>query len=107
MTTRGLIHRYISKMSEIKFRAMIIRILAGVEKSIEDTRESLCTEIKESSQDEIKNAITEMQTRMHATMARMDKAEQKISDLENKIMENNESGKKWETKAKDHDIRIR
>ena len=41
---------------------MIIRILAGLEKSIEDTRESLPPEIKElkSNEAEIKNAITEM-----------------------------------------------
>ena len=47
-------------MSEIEFRTIIARILAGVEKSIE----SLSVEIKEvkSSQDEIKNAIAEMQS---------------------------------------------
>ena len=33
-------------MPELEFRTMIIRILAGVEKSIEDTRESLSVEIK-------------------------------------------------------------
>ena len=50
----------ISKMSELEFRIMIIRILAGVEKSIE----SLSAEIREvkSSQDKIKNALTEMQS---------------------------------------------
>ena len=48
-------------MPELEFRTMIIRILAGVDKSIEDTRESLYVEIKEikSSQAKIKNAITE------------------------------------------------
>ena len=39
-------------------------ILTGLEKSIEDTRESLTTEIKElkSSQAKIKNLITEIET---------------------------------------------
>ena len=64
MTARDLLNTDISKMSEPEFRIMIIRILAGVEKSIEDTRESLSTEIKElkSSQAKIKNVVTEMQS---------------------------------------------
>lgn len=42
---------------------IIIRILVGLEKNIEDTRESLTTEVKDlkTSQAEIKNVITEMQ----------------------------------------------
>ena len=73
MTARDLINTDISKMSELEFRTTIIRILAGVEKSIE----SLPVEIKEikSNQDEIKNAI-KMQSQINATTARMDEAEQ-------------------------------
>ena len=37
----------------------------------------------------------------------MDEAEQQISDIEDKLMENNEAEKKMETKAKEHDLRIR
>ena len=50
-------------MSELEFRIMIIKILSGLEKSIEDTRESLSGEIKElkSNQVEIKKAINEKQ----------------------------------------------
>ena len=61
-------------MSELEFRTTIIRLLVGVEKSIE----SLSAEIKEikSNQDEIKKAITEMQSWMDATETRMDEAEQ-------------------------------
>ena len=53
----------ISKMLELEFRIMIIKILAGLEKSVEDTRESLSGEIKElkSNQVEIKRAINEKQ----------------------------------------------
>ena len=36
----------ISKMSELEFRIMIIKLLIGLEKSIKDTRESLSAEIK-------------------------------------------------------------
>ena len=44
---------------------------------------------------------------MDATLARMDKAEQQTSNIEDKLMENNEEEKKRETKAKEHDLRIR
>ena len=39
--------------------------------------------------------------------ARMDEVEQKISDIEDKLIENNEAEKKREIKAKEHDLRIR
>ena len=98
MKARDLINTDISKMSELKFRIIIIRILAGVEKSIE----SLSAKIKEekSSQSKIKNAITEMQSQMDATAARVDESEQRISDIEDKLMENNEAEKKRGTKSK-------
>ena len=44
---RDLIKTEISNMPEPKFKAIIKRILAGLEKSIADTRESLTAEIKE------------------------------------------------------------
>ena len=71
---------------------MIIRSLAGVENRLE----SLSAEIKEVkvSQDKIKNAITELQSQIDATAARMDEAGQRISDIEDKHMENNEADKK-------------
>ena len=52
----------ISNMSELEFRVTIIKILVGLEKSIEDTRESLATEIKDlkSNQAKIKHAIPKM-----------------------------------------------
>ena len=61
-------------MSEPQFRITIIRILAEVENRLE----SLSAEIKEvkTSQDEIKNGITELQSGMDATTARMYEAEQ-------------------------------
>ena len=79
-------------MSEPEYRITIIRIQAGVENRLE----SLSAEIKEvkNSQNEIKNAITELQSWTDATAARMDEAEQRISDIEDKIMENNETEKK-------------
>ena len=47
MMARDFIKVGVSKMSELEFKTVIIRILSGLEKGIEDTRESLSSEIKE------------------------------------------------------------
>ena len=44
----------ISKVPELEFKATIIKILAGFEKSIEDTGESLTGEIKELKPNQVK-----------------------------------------------------
>ena len=73
-------------MPEPEFKPTIIRILTGLEKRIEDTMESLNTEIKDLkiSHAKIKNAITEMQNQLDIMTRRMEK--EQISDTENKIM---------------------
>ena len=60
---RELIETDISNMPDPEFKRTIIRILAGLEKSIEDTGKSLTTEIKalKTSQAEVKNTITKIQ----------------------------------------------
>ena len=64
-TARDLTNTDTSKMSEPEFRITIIRILAGLKNRLE----SLSAEIKEvkNSQNEIKNAITELQSWMDAS----------------------------------------
>ena len=63
---RDLTNIDISKRSHPKFRNMTIRILAGVENRLE----SLSAELEvEASQDEIKNAITELHSRINAMVA--------------------------------------
>ena len=47
----------LSKMSETEFRIAIIQLLAGLEKSIKDSRESLSVEMR-SNQDKIKNTLS-------------------------------------------------
>ena len=67
-TARDTSNTHTSKMSEPELRITIIRILAGVKNRLE----SLSAEIKEvkNSQNEIKNAVTELQSRMDAAVAR-------------------------------------
>ena len=44
---------------------------------------------------------------MDAAAASMDEAEQRISNIEDKLIEKNEAEKKREINAKEHDLRIR
>lgn len=94
LTASYLMSTDISKMFGLEFKT-IIQMRAGLEKSKEDTRESLIVEIKElkSSKAKIKKAITKMQSQVEAI---------KISDMEDKIMEYNEAEKKREIKLLDH-----
>ena len=59
---RDLIKTDISNMPDPEFKATIIGILVGLEKSIEDARESLTAQIKDlkTSQAKMKNAITKI-----------------------------------------------
>ena len=76
-TAKDLTNTDTSKMSEPEFRITIIRILAGVENRLESISADLKKTVK-TSQNEIKNAITELQSWMDAAAVRMDEAEQSV-----------------------------
>ena len=59
-------------------KAMIIRILTGLEKRMEDISETLSTEIKElkKNQSEMKNTTNEIGNRFDAMNSRLEEAEQ-------------------------------
>lgn len=65
-------------------------------KSIKDIRESLSGEIKElkSNQIKIKKTTNEIQLKMEALPARISRAEERIRDVEDQMMENKEAEKK-------------
>ena len=67
-----------------------------MKKSIEDSRESIATEIKglRSSHEELKNAINEVQNKMEVTTAQTAEAEERLGELGDKIMEKEEAEKK-------------
>ena len=45
-TANELIKNDLSNITEQEFRIIVIKLIAGLEKSIEDSRESIATEIK-------------------------------------------------------------
>ena len=73
-------------------------MLPGLEKSMWDTRKSLTVEIKDlnTSQAKTKNAVDKIWNCLGVMTTRMEDSEEQISDIEDKIMENNEAeeGKK-------------
>ena len=46
MTANKLIKNDLSNITEQEFRIIVIKLIAGLEKSIEDSTESIATEIK-------------------------------------------------------------
>ena len=96
VTANELIKNDLSNIMEQEFRIIVIKLIAGLEKRIEDNGESITTEIKglRNSQEELKNAINELQNKMEATTARIEEAEERIGELEDKIMEKEEAEKK-------------
>ena len=67
-----------------------------MKKSIKDNRETLALEIKDlrTSHDEFKNAETEMLNKPDIARKRMEKAEKRIGEIEDKIMENDKAKNK-------------
>ena len=58
-TANELIKNDVSNIMEQEFRIIVIKLITGLEKSIEDSRESIATEVKglRNSQEELKNAM--------------------------------------------------
>ena len=92
-TANKLIKTDLSNITEQEFRLIVIKLIAGLENSIKDSRESLATEIKglRNSQEEIKSVINELQSKMETTTVRIEEAEERIGELEDKIMEKEEA----------------
>ena len=99
-TANELIKNDLNNITESEFRIIVIKLIAGIENSIEDRGESIATEIKglRDSQEELKNAINELQNKMEMTTARIEGAEERIGVLEDKIMEKEEAEKKRDKK---------
>ena len=99
-TANELIKNDLNNTTQNEVKIIVIKLIIGLEKSIQDSRESIATEIKglRNHQEELKNAINELQNKMEATTAQIEEAEERIGDLEDKIMEKEESEKKRDKK---------
>ena len=84
-----LIKNDLNNITESEFRKILIKLIAGLEKGIQDSRESIATEIKglRTSHEELKSVINEVQSNMQVTTARNEEAQERIGELKDKIME--------------------
>ena len=59
MTANELIKNDLTNVTENEFKIIVIKLIAGLEKSIEDSRESIATEIKglRNSHEELKKML--------------------------------------------------
>ena len=96
MTARELLKTNINNISEQEFRITVIRLIGGLEKSIEDSREIISAEVKDlrTSHNELRNATNEMQNKLDTVTASKEEAEQKTGETKDKIMENDEAEKR-------------
>ena len=74
-TTRDLSETDLSYMPDKEFKVMIIKILTGLEKRVEDISKTLNTEIKKK-QSEIKNTINEIKNTLDGINSRLEEAEE-------------------------------
>ncbi|KAF0878141.1 LORF1 protein, partial [Crocuta crocuta] len=108
MTAKELLKTDISNITEQEFRMIIIKLNAGLEKSMEDIRDTMATNNMElkNSYDEFKNVINEIHNKMEASNSRIEEAERRISDLENTIIEKEETEKKRDKLIQEHERRF-
>ncbi|VFV22909.1 Hypothetical predicted protein, partial [Lynx pardinus] len=102
VTANELIKTNLSNIMEQKFRIVVIKLISWFEKSIEDSRESIATEIKglRNRHKELKNAINEVQNKMEAAIAWIEEAEERMGELDGKIMKKEEAEIKRDKNSK-------
>ena len=89
----------ISNMPDRGFKVMVRKILIELEKRVEDLSETVNKKpenTQKKNQSERKNSITEIKTTLERINSRIEKREVQISNLEDRVMENNQAKQKKE-----------
>ncbi|KAF0873809.1 LORF1 protein, partial [Crocuta crocuta] len=90
-----------------ELRTILIKLITGLEKGMEDIREAIATkamELKDSC-DKLKNAINKVHNKMEASNAQSEEAE-RIGDLEDTIIEKEEAKRKRDKLIQEHRRRV-
>ena len=94
-TANELIKNNLSNITENEFKIIVIKLITGLEKKYRGQQRIYCYRDQGTKkQEELKNAINEVQNKMEATTAQTEEAEERIGELEDKIMEKEEAEKK-------------
>ena len=92
--------------SDGEFKAMIIRILTGLEKRMEGINETINTEIRNNKAKK-KGSIYKMRNTLDGMNSRLKEAEERINDLEDRVMEKNQDEQKREKRIMQNENRLR
>ena len=95
-----------NSMSESQSRSTIRKLLVALEKSIKDSRDFMTAEFR-SNQAEIKNQLNEMQSKLEILMTSINEVEERVSNIEDKLMARKEAEEKRGKQLKDHEERLR
>ncbi|KAF0871327.1 LORF1 protein, partial [Crocuta crocuta] len=109
MTANELLKTDISSITEQDFRIIMVKLIAGLEKTIGDIKETRPTDRMENKNrhEEFKNAINEIHNKLEASKTRIEEAERRISDLEDTIIEKQEADKKRDKLIQEHERKVR
>ena len=77
-------------MPESQFRSTIIKLLVALEKSIKGFRDFVTAEFR-SNQAKLKNQLNEMQSKLEVLLMRVKEIEERVSDIEDKLMARKET----------------
>ena len=94
-----------NSISESQFRSTIIKLLVALEKSIKDSRDFMTAKFR-SNQAKIKNQLNEMQSKLEVLMTWVNEKDERMSDIEDKLMARKEAQEKREKQLKDHEERL-
>ena len=84
-----------NSMSESQFSITMIKLLVALEKSIKDSRDFMTAEFR-SNQAEVKNQLNEMQPKLDVLTMSVNEVEERVSDIEDKLMVGKETEEKRE-----------
>ena len=88
----------ITKLSEMEFRVTMVKMVCRLEKTINENIneniESLRVEMRVNLA-EIKNTMNQMQSELEALTARVNEAEERISELEDGLVEEKAETETW------------
>ena len=100
----------ITKLSEMEFRVTMVKMMCRLEKSINENInenvESLRAEMR-TNLAEIKNAMNQMQSKLDGLTARVNEAEERISELEYGMLEEKVKTETWLKKIQSQECRLR
>ena len=100
----------VSQLSEMEFRATMVKMMSKLEKSINENVteniESLRMEMR-ANLTEIKNSMSQMQSKLEALTARVTEAEERVSELEDGLVEEKTKIEAGLKKIHAHECRLR